>query len=159
MSCCKLTTETDEESLHDVSVELREHHKNLWEMNLPVLFCELFIVPIFMGIQVLIIFSFYFLPGPISSVPLNVMNLLQLVIFFGTGLITYKLFRFSAPREERILDKFMKAFKSQKDSKDRDCEDLDGIGEVLAGALKKIVDEKNKPLIEDTEMSPLWEFS
>lgn len=160
LPCFKLKPQADEQSLRDVSVELREYHRNLREINLPALCCELFLVPVFIGMQVLIVFSFYYLPGPISSVPLNVMNLLQLVLFFGTGLITYKLFTFSAPREEIILDKVMKAYKSQKSSsEDADYEDLDGIGEILADALKKIIDDKkhsNKPscnIIENLEMT------
>ena len=77
--------------------------------------CELLFIPIFMGVHALIVFSYYYLPGPISSVPLNVMNLLQLVLFFGTGLITYKLFMFGAPTEEIILDGFMRAYIDLKD--------------------------------------------
>ena len=91
------------ESIHDASIELEEYHKNLWEINPKVLLCELFFdhTDLYEHIQTLIV---YYLPGPISSVPLNIMNLLQLVLLFGIGLITYKLFTFSAPTEEIILD-------------------------------------------------------
>ena len=118
-------------------IELERYHNNLQEINLSAQLCELFFIPIFMGIQVLIVFSYYYLPGPISSVPLNVMNLLQLVLFFGTGLITYKLFTFGAPTEEIILDRFMRAYRSHgKPSGDT----AGGIGEALANLLRKFND-------------------
>ena len=78
-----------------------------------------------MGIHVLIVFSYYYLPGPISSVP-----------FFGTGLITYKLFTFGAPTEEIILDGFMRAYRSQGHSES--SRDTAGrAGEALANALRQ----------------------
>ena len=123
------------EPVRSASIELEEHHKNLLEINLKVLTCELFSIPIFMGIQALIVFSYYYLPGPISSVPLNVMNLLQLVLLFGTGLITYKLFTFNAPTEEIILDRFMKAYNSSSSPSSGDT--AGGIGRALANALRK----------------------
>lgn len=55
--------------LESVSTELKEYHHNLREINLSALVCELLFIPIFMGIQALIVFSYYYLPGPISSVP------------------------------------------------------------------------------------------
>ena len=95
-----------------------------------------------MGIQTLIVFSYYYLPGPISSLPLNVMNLLQLVLIFGTGLITYKLFTFSAPIEEIILDRFVKAYRPQASSS-RDI--AERVGETLGNALKNIVNGERRP--------------
>ena len=112
------------------STELKEYHHNLREINLSALVCELLCIPIFMGIQALIVFSLS--TWPISSVPLNVMNLLQLVLFFGTGLITYKLFTFSASIEEIILDKFVKAYRPQANSL-RDI--AERVGETLGNAL------------------------
>lgn len=103
------------ESLRDVSTEMENYHK-FGEINLPALLCELLFIPIFMGIQALIVFPYYYLPGPISSVQLNVMNLLQLVPFFGTGQITYKLFTFGAPTEEIIFHGFMRAYGFQEGS-------------------------------------------
>ena len=155
LSCFKLesiTTSELFESIRDVSIELEEYHNNLREMNLPVLVCELFSVPFFMGIQALIVFSYYYLPGPISSVPLNVMNLLQLVLFVGTGLITYKLFTFNAPIEEIILDKFVKAYRPQASSS-RDV--AERVGETLGDALRKIVDSKGRPRARSMELSSL----
>ena len=130
------------ESIRGVSTELEEYHNNLREINLSALVCELLFLPFFMGIQALIVFSYYYLPGPISSVPLNVMNLLQLVLFFGTGLVTYKLFTFSAPMEEVILDKFVKAYTPQASSS-RDI--AERVGETLGNALRKIVDGERRP--------------
>ncbi len=147
LSCCKHkpvnTTETTDsetgynffESVRDASSELEEYHKNLWEINLKVLVCELFLIPVFMGIEAIIVFSYYYLPGPISSVPLNVMNLLQLVLIFGTGLITYKLFTFNAPTEEIILDRFIRAYNSHGNNPSGDT--AGGIGRALANALRQ----------------------
>ena len=64
------------------------------------------------------------------------MNLLQLVLFFGTGLITYKLFTFSAPTEEIILDRFMKAYRPH-DQNISPSDIAGGVGEALADALNK----------------------
>ena len=128
--CCKHKTEP----VCDPSTELEEYHKNLREINLKVLCCELLAIPIFMGIQAIIVFSYFFLPGPISSVPLNVMNLVQLVLIFGTGLITYKLFTFHAPTEEIILDGFMREYNSRGSPLGDAAR---GIGQALANALRK----------------------
>ena len=156
--CFKLktarTTKFDE--LRDVSMELENYHNKLREINFSALLCELLFIPFFMGIQALIIFSYYYLPGPISSVPLNVMNLLQLVLFFGTGLITYKLFTFSAPTEEIILDRFMKAYRPHDQSRSSG-DTAGGVGEALADALNKYVGRGRSNTLSDNwiKMGPL----
>ena len=137
---------------YDVTIDLEKHYNNLHEINIPVLCCELFFIPIFMGIQALIVFSYYYLPGPISSVPLNVMNLLQLVLFFGTGLITYKLFTFGAPVEEIILDGFMKAYRSQGGSSGNTA---GGVGEALASALTTFTDSRGRSNAPDNNLIEL----
>ena len=64
------------------------------------------------------------------------MNLPQLVLFFGTGQITYKLFMFDAPTEEIILHGFMRAYGSQEGSQSsRDA--AERVGEALANALRQ----------------------
>ena len=125
---------TKNESFRDVTTEIENYHNKLGEINLSALLCELLFIPLFMGIQTLIVFSYYYLPGPISSVPYNVMNLLQLVLFFGTGLITYKLFTFSAPVEQIILDGFMRAFRSHGSPSG---DTAGAVGGALANALRK----------------------
>ena len=140
------------EPIHDVSIELKKYHNNLREINLPVLMCELFFVPFFMLVQALIVFSYYYLPGPISSVPLNVMNLLQLVLFIGTGLITYKIFTFSAPIEEIILDKFVQAYRPQASSS-RDVAEI--VGETLGNALRRMVENMGRPRARSMDRSSL----
>ena len=134
----KTAQPTNKSSIRDVPTELENYHKKLREINFSALLCELLFVPFFMGIQILIVFSYYYLPGPISSVPLNVMNLLQLVLFFGTGLITYKLFTFGAPVEEIILDRFMRAYRP-RDQSHSSGDIAGGVGEALADALNKYV--------------------
>lgn len=85
------------------------------------------------------------------------MNLLQLVLFFGTGLITYKLFAFSAPTEEIILDKFVKAYRPQASSS-RDI--AERVGETLGNALRKIVNgERHQTHILTVQLSYLLQFN
>ena len=139
------------ESINEVSTELDEYHNNLKEINFAALVCEFPILLILMGIEGSVIFAYYYLPGPISSVPLNVMNLLQLVLFFGTGLITYKLFTFSTPMEEVILDKFLKAYNPQ-DSSSKDV--AERVGETLGNALKRVV-ERSRHLTDNSTDSEL----
>ena len=135
------------EPIRGIPEELEERHKNLREINLSALVCELFFIPIFMSIQGIVVFSYYYLPGPISIVPLNVMNLLQLVLFFGTSLITYKLFTFSAPIEKIILHKFAKAYKPQASST-KDAAEV--VGDALGTAMRRLEGPSNT-----FNMSPL----
>ena len=71
-------------------------------------------LPFLVGIEALVIATYFLLPAPVTEVPFSILNILQLTLIIGGALITYKLFQFETPTEQTLLQNIIKSYKKLK---------------------------------------------
>ena len=118
----------------NIDSDLKEHHKTLEVFNFRILLLELLLIPVLMGVEALIIITYTLLPAPVTEVPVNILNMLQLTLIIGGALITYKLFQFETPIEQTLLQSFVKSYGGNNDSN----QFVEVAGQILAEALKEM---------------------
>lgn len=98
--CCCLTFNNEK-----IDAEIESHYEKLKHFNLKALICELlFILPLLMSVEALVILVYYFLPVPVITVPSNVLSIFHLTLLIGTGLIAYKFLKADVPKSGSSKD-------------------------------------------------------
>ena len=105
---------SDTYRIEDVPADVVKHEKYIQEYNFKVLICEIPIGVILVGIQLIIIFTYFYLPAPVSTVPLNIVNVFHLALIVGGGLIAYKVLTIHKPKIDVILEKIVYSFTNDK---------------------------------------------
>ena len=100
--------------IEDVPADVVKHEKYIQEYNFKVLICEIPVGVILVGIQLIIIFTYFYLPAPVSTVPLNIVNVFHLALIVGGGLIAYKVLTIHKPKIDVILEKIVYSFTNDK---------------------------------------------
>lgn len=130
---------------HSIDTDLNKHHKSLENFNFIILFFELLLIlPLLMGVQALIVATYILLPAPVTEVPVNILNMLQLTLIIGGALITYKLFQFEAPLEHALLQSFVRSYGGNNDS----YQFAEVAGQILAEALNEM--KNNSRLVSNS---------
>ena len=101
-------------TIEKVSADLDNQEKNIQEFNFKVLFCEILFAPFLMGIQAFICLTYFFLPAPVSMVPLNIVNVFHLALIVGGGLIAYKVLTIHKPKTDVILEKLVYSYSNNR---------------------------------------------
>ena len=132
-SCCAF-------AIPEASLELHDHYKSLKKLNFTALLLTLLSSILLVGIEVLVIMTYFWLPAPVIAIPSNILNVLQLVLLVGSGLIAYKLLTVHTPAEDTILENLVRKY-------DGSCnKGLDErVGEILGEALKKYIPPEQTP--------------
>ena len=115
--CCCLTFNNQE-----LDTEIEIHCKKLKHFNLKALICEfVFILPLLMSVEALVILVYYFLPVPVITVPANILSIFHLTLLIGTGLIAYKFLKANVPKsgsseDQRKIGKALKQVVNQSET-------------------------------------------
>lgn len=128
----------------EATTELKKYHEILSYFNFTVLLYELLTVPFLMGIEALVMLVYYFLPAPVTKVPSDVLNIFQLTLILGSGLIVYKLFKLQTPTEKV---NFLDSYDPQNKTSSEDF--AERVGKVLVNVLKNI-DKTSSSSVEAT---------
>ena len=141
--------------IEEIPVDVVNHQRYIQEYNFKALICEVPVAFILVGIQAIIFFTYFYLPAPVSTVPLNIMNVLHLALIVGGGLIAYKVLTIHKPKIDVILEKLVYSYSNDRrngaNTNDRghpnsanergDVTDpASKFGEILGEALKKITE-------------------
>ena len=78
-----------------------------------------------------------------NAIPTNILNILQLALLVGSGLIAYKLLTIHAPAEDVILENIVSKFNEGNCDKGPVKGADEKVGEILGAALKKYMDDQS----------------
>ena len=137
--CCVLEIE-------EASKELNDQRKSLKQFNFPAFLVTFFSGFLLVGIEVLLIMTYTNLPAPVTTIPSNILNILNLALIVGSGLVAYKLLTIHTPNEDVILENLVNTYdqNDQNNQNDRNVqtsshsqESAERVGTILGNALKK----------------------